>query len=183
MIAKPCARVLFVLGGALLLAPAAGAACLQASDGWMRATPSAMAAGYLRLRNTCAAARVIVAASSPQYAGVSVHESVRVDGVARMRALKQLEVPAGGEVVLAPGGLHLMLMPAAHAQGHGANHSGDHSGDHAGHGGHGEHGPHAAQAAGAAAAAPAPGDAVQVRLQLADGSELPVSLTVRAAGH
>ena len=33
-----------------------------------------------------------------------------MDGVSRMRHVASLQVPAGGSVALAPGGLHLMLM-------------------------------------------------------------------------
>jgi copper(I)-binding protein len=39
-----------------------------------------------------------------------LHEAVYEDGAARMRHRARIVVPAGGELVLAPGGLHLMLM-------------------------------------------------------------------------
>ena len=47
---------------------------------------------------------------------VEIHETTRVDGVARMRRIERLELPAGEDVVLEPGGLHLMLFGATPAE-------------------------------------------------------------------
>jgi copper(I)-binding protein len=38
-----------------------------------------------------------------------LHESVEKDGVATMKPVETLEIPAGGMVELKPGGLHIML--------------------------------------------------------------------------
>jgi periplasmic copper chaperone A len=81
-------------------------------DGWIRLGPAGMdmLAGYARIDNTCAAPVEIVAASSPAFADVSLHET-RIDhGISRMRALTVLPVAAHASVAFAPGGLHLMLM-------------------------------------------------------------------------
>jgi copper(I)-binding protein len=68
-----------------------------------------MTAAYLRIVNPGPAPVVVTAVRSP--AGeASLHESRRVDGQMQMRELAELEVPGGGEAVLAPGGLHIMLM-------------------------------------------------------------------------
>ena len=69
-----------------------------------------MSAGYLTLTNNSAETITITRVSSPQYASVELHESVVDDGVARMRRLEKIEIPAGKNTVLAPGGKHLMLM-------------------------------------------------------------------------
>ena len=69
-----------------------------------------MLAGYARIENACAAPVEIVAASSPAFADVSLHETRIENGVSRMRALTALPVAAHGSVGFAPGGLHLMLM-------------------------------------------------------------------------
>ncbi|MGR3314802.1 copper chaperone PCu(A)C [Roseovarius indicus] len=41
---------------------------------------------------------------------VEVHESYEEDGIARMRHIEKLDLPAGNVVELAPGGYHVMFM-------------------------------------------------------------------------
>jgi len=86
------------------------APAVRVEEGWARAPigPRGMAAGYGRLVNEGDEALRLVGASSPDTAGVYVHETVQVDGVASMRPTT-LAVDAGGSAVLAPGGAHLML--------------------------------------------------------------------------
>lgn len=69
-----------------------------------------MMAGYGRIDNQCRRPLDIVSASSPAFGGVSIHETRVVDGISRMRPVPTLTVAAGDAAVLAPGGLHLMLM-------------------------------------------------------------------------
>lgn len=69
-----------------------------------------MMAGFANIRNSCGEAVSIVAAASPAFGSVELHETRQVDGVSRMRHVESLAVPANGQVSLAPGGLHLMLM-------------------------------------------------------------------------
>ena len=47
--------------------------------------------------------------TSPLFAQVHLHETSLEDGVARMRPVDRLEVPARGSATMAPGGMHLML--------------------------------------------------------------------------
>ena len=98
----------------LLLAPIAGAAPspVAIEDAWVRAAPpgaSAMAA-YATLRNSGDAAVDVRPCPSEGFASVELHETVQEGGMARMRPLPSLTVPAGGTAALAPGGAHLMLM-------------------------------------------------------------------------
>jgi copper(I)-binding protein len=69
-----------------------------------------MSAAYLSLTNhtdeTIRISRVV----STQYESVQLHESIVKDGVARMRAIPVLEIPAGETITLQRGGKHLMLM-------------------------------------------------------------------------
>ena len=69
-----------------------------------------MHAGFGRIENSCASAVAIVAASSPSYGSVELHETRLIGGVSRMRAVPELQIAPGDAVVLKPGGLHLMLM-------------------------------------------------------------------------
>lgn len=81
-------------------------------DGWLRAPPMPMPmmAGFARIENPCGVDLAITGASSDAFASVELHETQLVDGVSRMREVPSLQLPAGGEVELRPGGLHLMLM-------------------------------------------------------------------------
>ncbi|MBT8087210.1 MAG: copper chaperone PCu(A)C [Gammaproteobacteria bacterium] len=69
-----------------------------------------MRAAYLALTNNTNEAIRISRVSSDAFANVELHETTVVDGVARMRRLPLLQVPAGGTVRLERGGKHLMLM-------------------------------------------------------------------------
>ncbi len=110
----------------LLLATAAAAvplpawtaepACVpQLRAGWVRLLPTRMPmlAGYGRIDNDCARAATLIAANSPAFGSVELHESRLVDGVSRMRAVPQLRIPPRGRAQLQPGGLHLMLVQPA----------------------------------------------------------------------
>jgi protein SCO1/2 len=67
-------------------------------------------AGFLSLANNTAAAIRISSIVSPQFETVEIHESTLEDGVARMRRISELVIPAHATVTLQSGGLHLMLM-------------------------------------------------------------------------
>ena len=78
---------------------------------WVRPTaPGAKVGGaFMTLVGGKEADRMI-SASSPVAAVVELHTHLMEDGVAKMRAIPVIEVPAGGKVELKPGGLHLMLI-------------------------------------------------------------------------
>ena len=76
-----------------------------------------MSAGYLQLTNNTGEVITISRVSSPEFAKVEVHESLLQDGIARMRRIEQLTVPAHATVTLERGGMHLMLMqPSGQAE-------------------------------------------------------------------
>lgn len=52
----------------------------------------------------------LVAASTDVAAAVEIHQTTTEDGVMSMQRLDGLELPASESLVLAPGGLHLMLL-------------------------------------------------------------------------
>lgn len=82
------------------------------SNGWVREAPpdAEMLAGYVTLKNSAKKSRTLRGVKSPGFGMVEVHETRMVDGQMQMRALEALRLPAGGQVELAPGGRHLMLM-------------------------------------------------------------------------
>jgi copper(I)-binding protein len=88
----------------------AGVHLMQA---WLRATPpgATVGAGYGVLHNAGEAPATLVAVESPIAGKVEIHEMREVEGLMQMRRLDEgLRVPAGEQLALAPGGLHLMLM-------------------------------------------------------------------------
>ncbi len=106
-----------VLALAILAAPAFAQDSIKgpiiAVDPWSRATSprASVGAGYLTIRNRGAQPDRLVAATSPRAAKVEIHTMSLDDGIMRMRPLPDgLEVPAGGEASLAPGGNHVMLI-------------------------------------------------------------------------
>lgn len=107
-------RLPIMLLSFLCLAAPLSASPLVAEDGWIRdAPPTANArAGYLVLRNDGDTAISLIGAHSEAFGAIEVHESFERDGMMRMRRRATVEVPAGGETRLQPGGLHLMLFRA-----------------------------------------------------------------------
>jgi len=105
-----------LLAALLLLAPALGFAAspVTIAAAWARATPPGVttAAAYLTVTNDGAADRLL-GASSPAARQVLLHAETEEHGVQHMRQLESLEVPAHGDVALAPGQMHLMLIGIA----------------------------------------------------------------------
>lgn len=92
---------------------AAQAAGRLVVDGaWIRTAPptAAMRAGYATLRNAGDAPIEIRRIRSDAFGDVGLHATVIEDGVARMREIGNLRLAPGEQVVLEPGGKHLMLM-------------------------------------------------------------------------
>jgi copper(I)-binding protein len=123
--------------------------------------PGSKATGaFFILHNTSEHDAAVIGGSSPAAKTVELHTHVEENGVFQMRQIDRIDVPAGQQVTLQPGGLHVMLIDPT-----GPLHVGDtvsltlefeggHSqafdipvqeigaGDHGGHGDHGDHGGH-----------------------------------------
>jgi copper(I)-binding protein len=104
-------RLHLVLLAVALVACSAEQAPLIADDVVITAAMPgvSMGAGYLTLRNTSDVPIRIDSVDSPQLVSVEMHESVLDDGIARMRALPELLIPAGQSVTFEAGGKHLMI--------------------------------------------------------------------------
>jgi periplasmic copper chaperone A len=79
---------------------------------WSRATPkgAAVGVGYFVIHNHGATPDRLIGGAADFAGGVSVHEMRADNGIMRMRELAGgLEIPAHGEVVLSPGGYHIMF--------------------------------------------------------------------------
>ncbi len=67
-------------------------------------------AAYLEIINHGDEPDRLVAASSPTAGRVELHTHVMAEGVMKMRPVEAIDIPAGGTVLLKPGGFHIMLM-------------------------------------------------------------------------
>ncbi|WPL19833.1 hypothetical protein Thiowin_04980 [Thiorhodovibrio winogradskyi] len=81
-------------------------------DAYARAVPPGQgnSAAFMRIINPSAKALALVGASSSVARVVELHTHAREDGMMKMRRVERIEIPAKSEVVLQPGGLHLMLI-------------------------------------------------------------------------
>jgi hypothetical protein len=99
----------------LVLATAARAQGVTVGDltidhPWARASAIANSAAYMVISTKGSAPDRLVAAASPVAATVELHTHVVEGDVMRMRPVKAIDIDPGTPAVLAPGGLHVMLM-------------------------------------------------------------------------
>jgi len=106
-------KVLFAIFVALLSSMANAGENPDISRAWIREAPpgAPMLAGYLCLDNTGNKAVTLTGVESPAFSHISIHRTETIDGMARMQRQSEVIIPAGKQVCLEPGGLHLM-MPA-----------------------------------------------------------------------
>jgi copper(I)-binding protein len=83
---------------------------VKVSDAWARATAQGqVGAVYATIRNEGGERDRLMAVSTDRASMAMIHEGRMEGGIARMRMVHSLDVPAGAEVKLAPGGNHIML--------------------------------------------------------------------------
>jgi hypothetical protein len=85
---------------------------LRFSDPWIRASVPGQknGAGYLEISNNSTQPALLTAANSDRADRVEIHTIIREGGMAKMREVEQVEVPADGKVTLQPGGYHIMFV-------------------------------------------------------------------------
>lgn len=78
---------------------------------WARATPPGAETGgvYFSIKNNGGTAETLLAADSPVAAKVDFHSMTTSNNMMKMRNEASLDIPAHGELKLAPGGYHIML--------------------------------------------------------------------------
>ncbi len=79
-------------------------------NGWVRPTTGKMSAAYFTLTNLGQDDNALVSLSSDKAKAVEIHISEMQDGKSTMRQIQQLPISAGESALLAPGGLHIMLI-------------------------------------------------------------------------
>ena len=84
---------------------------IELSQAWMRASLAGVpnTAAYLAIRTTDGKPDRLLRAESPVAGKVELHTHIIENGVAKMREVLAIDVPAGAPAELKPGGLHIML--------------------------------------------------------------------------
>lgn len=87
------------------------------SQAWVREAPpnAKVMAAYMKIENHTAKQQVLTGVTASAFASVQIHETMQMDGMASMQPVKQLTIPAQGNVTLEPGGMHMMLFDPATA--------------------------------------------------------------------
>lgn len=83
---------------------------LTVSGCWVRSLPlPAPSAGYFLVKNQGASTVKLVAAASPSYDMVMLHQTTDHDGLSKMSMAESIDIPAKGELEFKPGGYHAMF--------------------------------------------------------------------------
>lgn len=107
--------VLALIGAQAIIGDASAAdaaADLDIAAPYARAMPagSPHSAAFMTITNQGSTDLALVGAATPVAELVELHTHRDEDGMMRMRQVERIDLPAGGTVELAPGGLHLMLI-------------------------------------------------------------------------
>lgn len=84
---------------------------LEIIGAFARASPKMVSAGagFMTIRSLGDSDRLI-GFSSPACEKPELHTHIHDNGMMRMRQVEAIEIPAGGEAILEPGGFHLMFV-------------------------------------------------------------------------
>ncbi len=82
------------------------------SNDWIVAAPpnARVIAGYMIIENRSSRARKLIKVSGEHFKRIEIHRTVMHGDVMRMVPQDELDIPAGGAVLLQPGSYHLMLI-------------------------------------------------------------------------
>ena len=91
---------------------------LEIVDAWAHTAVmtdgNSTSAAYMTVRNTGKVDDKLIAASSDFAEFVELHTSEERNGVVMMAPVKSVKIPARGETVFKPGGLHIMFIKIKH---------------------------------------------------------------------
>jgi copper(I)-binding protein len=116
-----------IFAAALAAAPAlhaAGAAdAIHAMEPSVRMVPPGQdqTGAYVTLHNADKRDHSLVKAASPAARATELHTVVDEGGMKKMRPVPKIDIPAGGQTRLQPGGLHIMLIDLKQPLTEGAN--------------------------------------------------------------
>ncbi len=88
------------------------AGSLEINDLWVRGSVPGQTngAGYMQINNPTGVSDRLLSAQSDASNRLELHTVITENGVAKMRQVSGIDVPAKGSAKLAPGGFHLMFL-------------------------------------------------------------------------
>jgi copper(I)-binding protein len=96
----------------ILISSNSFAASIKVSEPYAREVPLGHpnSAAFMVLKNTSNQDRALVNAYSDVSNAVELHTHIKEGGMMRMRRVDKIDIKAGSETVLKPGGLHIMFI-------------------------------------------------------------------------
>ncbi len=87
---------------------------IEITNGWAYATRGEhrTTSGYITITNHQRQDDALISASSPMAEAVELHTHIHENDVIAMRKMERFTIPAGGMIMLEPGGGHLMFINA-----------------------------------------------------------------------
>ncbi len=112
MLLKIAATICMVLAASLAFAQTTPTNPMTVVEPWARATPpgAKVGAAYLQLKAAAGVDDKLLSVSSSVAGVTEIHNHIMDGNIARMRRVDAIPVPAGGGIVMQPGGYHIMLM-------------------------------------------------------------------------
>ena len=102
---------LFIATMVVLISGCQSGEAVQISDVWSRPSlAGGNGAVFFTLNNPTGEDDTLLSASSDIAGAVEIHRSTMVDGAMKMEKQDEVLLPAGGETIFQPGGLHVMLI-------------------------------------------------------------------------
>ncbi|MDH3354098.1 MAG: copper chaperone PCu(A)C [Chromatiales bacterium] len=104
------ATIALTTSSALLAKSAAESVMVQ--DPYARAMPPGQpnSGSFMTFKNMDSVDHAVVDAKSPVSKVVELHTHIHENGMMMMRRIDKIDIPANGETVLKPGGLHVMFI-------------------------------------------------------------------------
>ena len=96
----------------LLFSSTLWAGTVTVEDAYVRHMPptQSVTGAFMLLKNGTDQTASLVSAESDVSEKVELHSHVHEDGMMKMREVENIDIPAGGETALQPGGFHIMLI-------------------------------------------------------------------------
>lgn len=104
-------KILLLLAFGLAACGKASPPQLSIEDAWARETAAGQQSGaaYFTIRNAGGTDDKLLSVQTEKARMAMIHSSSSANGVATMRMLDSLDIPAGASMELRPGGTHVML--------------------------------------------------------------------------
>jgi len=112
LLSQALLSIVFILSALPVSADSTRVNDLVIDSPWARASigTSRPAAAYMTIRNEGTESDTLLAVSTPLSGMAEVHATSTKNGVMSMGPAGPVEIQGGGNVLLAPGGLHIMMM-------------------------------------------------------------------------